>query len=530
MSPSTAIILWLTLLLTLLWGDPARRPGSLARWTPLIWLSIVASRLPSQWLGVGQIGQTTATAYEEGNSLDRTIYLILMLFAGTIVIRRSVSWRNVVARRLPLIALLAYALCSALWSDFPFVAFKRWFRDLGIYLTVLVIWTDPEPVEALRTVLRRLCFAFVPLSIVLNKYYPDIGRQYEFWSGTTHYVGATTSKNMLGLLCLVSGLYFVWDTFERLANRQGPRAKRIILVNTLFIGMTLWLLDLAESATAMACLAFGTAMLVLSRATVFRRWPALLMAPIPAALGLATLMSSLNIDLAAVIAPLLGRDPTLTDRTLIWNLVRGLQTSPILGAGYESFWMGSRLETIWQSSVGMINHAHNGYLQVYLNLGVIGVVLLTGVLLHMYRQISHQLKALTPIGSFACALWSVLLVYNITESAFLGGILWTSLLMTTSPLSDRSLDDQSTTRAPERKRVKLAARSTAHEPHHRGTPCLEAQNDHYAGRAGRQRCPQPVAAVSPIANGRSIWAPLSASPRRAVTGPVAAGITPSLQR
>src|ERR1700752_3181537 len=77
--PSAAIILWLVLLLILLRWDPARDRGSPARLIPLIWLSIAATRLPSQWLfGIEQI---SSAAYEEGNSLDRTVYLGLMVIA-----------------------------------------------------------------------------------------------------------------------------------------------------------------------------------------------------------------------------------------------------------------------------------------------------------------------------------------------------------------------------------------------------------------------------------------------------------------
>ena len=66
---------------------------------------------------------------------------------------------------------LLFALLSVLWSDFPLVALKRWFRDLGNYLVILVVLSDPRPLEAVRALLRRLCYLLIPLSILLVKYY-----------------------------------------------------------------------------------------------------------------------------------------------------------------------------------------------------------------------------------------------------------------------------------------------------------------------------------------------------------------------
>src|SRR5208283_1428500 len=97
---------------------------------------------------------------------------------------------------------------------------KRWFCYFGTYLVILVVLTDRSPLEAIRTVLRRLAYILVPLSIVLDKYFIQLSRQYNVWTGAFTYVGATTSKNMLGLLCLVSGLYFLWDIFARWPHRR----------------------------------------------------------------------------------------------------------------------------------------------------------------------------------------------------------------------------------------------------------------------------------------------------------------------
>lgn len=434
MPPSLALFLWLILLLVLLRFDPAKNLGtSRALWVPLIWIFILGSRLPSQWLG-GSLG-TAAQALEEGNPLDRSIFSVLILLTIGILMSRSFNWGKFFARNFVLMAFLFFALVSVLWSDFPFVSFKRWSRDLGNYLVVLVVVSDPRPIEAVHTLMRRFCYLLIPLSIVIIKYYSYLGKQYDAWTGANTFVGATTSKNMLGALCLISGILFFWDTMTRWSHRKDWRAKKIIVLNVVFIAMTLWLLNLANSATSRVCLVIGCLVI----AAVHSRWaklhPRLLKVLIPACVCLyLTLAFGFNIN--EKLASQVGRDPTLTDRTLIWKTVLSMHTNPLVGTGYESFWLGPRLERVWQA-VGRINEAHNGYVEVYLNLGVVGIFLLAGFLIVSYRNICRQLTTRSDLASFNLAMWTIMIFYNMTEAAFKGGLLWLAFLIGAIAIPER---------------------------------------------------------------------------------------------
>lgn len=424
MPPIVALLLWLILLLALFWLDPAKVPGtSTALWVAVIWISIVGSKLPSQWLEF----RAGATALEEGNPLDRSIDLFLILLAIVILTSRRFNWVDFFSRNLALTAFVSFGLISVLWSDFPFVAFKRWFRDLENYFVILVVLSDPQPLEAVRSVLRRVAYLLISLSVVLVKYYPGIAKQYDAWTGTASFVGATTSKNMLGALCLVSGLFFFWDTITRWKERKEKRARRILIVNYAFMGMTLWLLKLSNSATSRVCLVMGCLIILAARSKMFQRHPLLLKALIPSSF-IAYLILAFGFDLMGTFASQVGRDPTLTDRTLIWKTVLSLKTNPLVGTGYDSFWLGSRLQYVWGVLRG-INEAHNGYLEIYLNLGFIGVFLLCALLLSGYRNVSKRLASSTSLGVLTLALWAIVLFYNMTEAAFRDSLMWLALLL-----------------------------------------------------------------------------------------------------
>jgi len=421
-------LIWLILLLALLAFDPAKESGtSAAVWVPVIWMFFLASRLPSQWIG-GQVGQS-ATSLEEGSPLDRTVDLVLILLAIGILMSRSFNWGSFLSRNAALMAFLFFALVSVLWSDFPFVAFKRWFRDLGNYLVILVALSDPHPFGAVRTLLRRLGYLLIPLSILLIKYYTAMGRGYSVWTGAIETYGATTSKNMLGVACMIIGLFFFWDTVTRWADRKESRTRRIIFVNVAFIAMTLWLLNLSSSTTSRVCLGLGCLVIAAAHSKVFQRQPTLLKVLIPGGFCL-YLILAYGFGLNGAMAGAVGKDPTLTDRTKIWAFLLSMPINPLLGTGYESFWMGTRLQTFWlKSGLGKVNEAHNGYLEVYLNLGIIGLLLLGGFLIASYRTICSRLKPFSSLASFTLAVWTMMLFYSVTEAGFRSGLMWSAFLL-----------------------------------------------------------------------------------------------------
>lgn len=438
MPPFLALMIWLVCLVALLWFDPAKEPKtSPALLVPLIWMFFLSSRLPMQWLGIQ--GMTVdASAIEEGNPVDRTVLLVLILLAVGILISRSFKWSDFFVRNIALVTFISFALVSVLWSDFPLVSFKRWYRDLGNYFVVLVVLSDAQPLEAFGTLLRRLAYLLLPLSVLLVKYYPGIGRIYTVWEGAAMYVGATTSKNMLGAVCMVSGLYFFWDTLTRWPARKERQTKRVLLVNYAFIGMTIYLLNMANSATSRVCLAIGCIVIVAARSGWAKRHPGFFKFLVPAIFVLYVIIA-FGFDVNGQLAGAVGRDPTLTGRSDIWKLVLSMHTNPIVGVGYESFWLGSRLEPIWRI-YGPINESHNGYLEVYLNLGFVGGFLVVGILLSSYRNICKQLTAANGLASLNIAFWAIVLFYNMSEAAFKGGLMWVLLLLAGVAVPERAAD------------------------------------------------------------------------------------------
>ena len=434
--PSTvALVLWVILLVALLRYDPAKETGvSWAVWIAVLWMFIGQTRLPSQWLG--RTMGSVAEALEGGNSMDRVVLFGLILLSFVVLTRRSFQWGNFFSKNSFLSLLLLYGLASFMWSDYSGVALKRWIRDLGNYLAILVVLSEAQPVQAVGVFLRRLFYGLIPLSILMIKYYPYMAVHYGYWNGLAEYVGAATSKNTLGAACMLSGIFFFWDTATRWSERKEGRTRRILVVNIAFILMSYWLLELSSSATSQVCFMMGCAV-ILIHSMWGKHHPALLKWGIPA-FFLGYVVLGLGLGLNDMVTSKLGRDATYTGRTNIWNAVLSVEINPLLGTGYDSFWLGPRLYHVW-SIAGPVNQAHNGYLEFYLNLGIVGLFLLTGLMISCYRAICRQLSEPRGLASLALALWTLALFYNMTEASFKPTFMCLSFLWGAMVIPERSL-------------------------------------------------------------------------------------------
>jgi O-antigen ligase len=361
---------------------------------------------------------------EDGSPIDAVFFGVLILAGLVVLRRRQTSPFHLLRSNVWLAVFLAYCFLAITWSDFPFVAFKRWIKILGHPIMASIILTESDPQEAVRRTLKRTGYMLIPPSILVIKYYPQVGRGFDAWTGAAVNNGISNNKNELGYVCLLFGLSFFWNllTARRL---KGTVRKRLyeMVVSIGFLSMIWWLFAMAHSATSLACLLVGAAtMVVLGTPLVSKRF-------IGTYLLVAALLfggAEVSFGVYARVVELFGRDPTLTDRTQVWQDVLEMDNSPILGFGFESFWLGPRLEKLWAKWWWHPNEAHNGYLETYLNLGWVGVLILAGVLVASFRKSRRELLRNLDFGRFRLALLLAIVAYNYTEATFKAvHLLWT---------------------------------------------------------------------------------------------------------
>ena len=415
MPPIIAAAVYVGFIVWLFRRDFRERPNvTSALWVPFFWAVFGGTRFLSDWLGIFGM-HAGAVAVEEGSPVDALVFFFLIAAGVRILYHRRVNLSEFVRHNRWVSIYLGYCLLSIVWSDYSFIALKRWIKLFGQPVMVLVLLTEPDPLEAVVRMLKWLAYLVVPISFLFIKYFPDLGRAFDTWSGMPVNTGITTNKNILGCDCFILDFFFIWH-FLRVRQREKGLARRNELALCLFfIGTISWLLYLAHSSTSLGSLVLAVAILWFLglKFVDVRRLGVYVVTGLTIAAA-----AELFFGIHNYLFQALGRDSTLTDRTIIWQILLHWDVNPVFGAGFESFWLGDRPALVSKQFSFILNEAHNGYLETYIQLGLLGGVLLLGMLLATYFKSQRTLLLNFNFGRFRLAFLAAFIVYNWTEAAF----------------------------------------------------------------------------------------------------------------
>jgi exopolysaccharide production protein ExoQ len=420
----------------------AAKPGKPSRWiwVPFIWLFFASTRTMSTWLLWERQGRSSQ-ADSSGSLIDQVLMTLLIVLGLYVLSSRAEKTKKILAKNKWVVGLFVYMGLSVIWSNFPGISLRRDIRSTGALVMVLVVLTEREPLEAIRTLLRWVFLIHISLSVWTIKFVRNIGVVYN-WSGLEEqWIGLSTDKNSLGQVAMCSGLFWLWQIIQ-----DWPKKK--LTLSLLVLGMSLWLLrgskNIHSSTAILGFVVCATMLLGLQllrkRA---RRAKRIILTTIIVAVLLAPLVyfvfNAFNSTPAQAVLQASGRNMTLTDRTLLWaDLMNNAAKNPILGVGIGAFWVGtigydvyplpnwSRKTPQWRPEEG-----HNGFLDVYVELGVVGLVLLVIVIGMGVAGALNDLKSDFQLGILRLTLMLAILMNNIAETSFLKGThdLWFLFLL-----------------------------------------------------------------------------------------------------
>lgn len=418
MPASLATLVFVLFIAGLFWLDRDRdgeARTSPALWLPIAWMFIGSSRMVSQWLGIEPVGIMDQTV--EGSPFDRLLLTVMLAGGWMILASRAERVGALLRNNTVLVVFFLYCIVSVLWSDFPFVALKRLTKGVGNLTMVLIILSEPDPLAAMKRFLTWSGFLLVPISVLLIKYYPALGRMYNRWTWENVFTGVSTDKNGLGGICLLIGLTSLWNIIEARRQARGDSLwRRPLIAHVVVLAMVLWLFGKADSSTAVACFLLGAAVILTTTHFVGR--DPIHVHVLVAAIAGAVLLCVLFPNGYSYVVEALGRNTTLTGRTDIWGDLFHMDVNPWLGRGFESFWLGDRAEYFARKYYFHPNQAHNGYLEMYVNLGLIGVGFLVLLIVTGYRRIAGAYHSNVRFNTLRLALFVAAVVYNMTEATF----------------------------------------------------------------------------------------------------------------
>ena len=414
MPPIVALILCTIFVLWLLRLDRKCSPDcSIALWLPAIWVLLIASKPLGVWL------LRYRSAGETGSPFDRNFITTLLIIGIIVLMKRRFSFSQAIKDNIWLIFLVVYLFISTVWSSMFSISVTRFIRETPVVIMAFIILSEHNPREAMLSVLRRTTYILIPFSVLLIKYFPEYGVQYSRWSGEISWIGVTMQKNGLGRLCLIAVFFLFWSIIKRRKEHHIAAVKYQTAIEIFLIIVAFYLLKGpsigAMSATAVTSLTVGlTVFLGLLFMNKIKFYPSVntLMAIITAVIifGVFTVFSSGTT--VGSFTTNIGRDATLTGRTEVWqNLLPVAMKHPILGHGFGGFWTAESRDFF------MISEAHSGYLDVLLEIGFVGLILVTLFLLSSCRKAQQMLKD----NFYWASLWICFLImaviHNISESS-----------------------------------------------------------------------------------------------------------------
>jgi len=312
------------------------------------------------------------------------------------------------------LGLAALTVASTLWSQFPLYTARRSVPFalagvFGLYLAMrFPVWRQ---LRILRVTMVALALGTVLMALAFPKLGLDASAGHNFdWQGVF------TQKNTCGRMMVLATAILLAEW--RFSWQRIAMAGLFLAVLAMSGSRSAWLVE-------GAVIALWGVLRLLARVDAQTR--------VITALGaglMATVVTVAGYFSLPALALMLGRDTTLSGRILIWKQVGiFIFQKPWLGWGYDAFWRGARGEAfrVVAAVHFMVFHAHNGFLEIWLELGLAGLTLFALSYCRAWRRLWPMLRA----GEVDCAMWMVfvlalILLYDLDENTLLtyNGLFW----------------------------------------------------------------------------------------------------------
>lgn len=340
------------------------------------------------------------------NPVNQVVYSAIFLLALISVIpnyKNLFAWLN---REKFIVFFLLWCGITIIWAIDPFVAFKRYFQYITtslVFISVLLNYNNEKII--LKSLLIVLSLYLIVSLIVVLTVPQASDPEFSAWRGLH------PQKNNLGQTASLNIIFFS----VMLLHSKSIKEK-IVLIFFLIVALIL-LVGAFSMTNILLVTAFGIYYTLIKVNKIFE----------PLGLGkkaLFILFIFVSLTLISIILfgsglinkffELIGKDPTLTGRTDIWYLVLSETKNNLLtGVGFQSFWIPEHLSKIILFQYWIPNQSHNGYVDIILETGIIGLLLFVIAVTSIIKKLNIKNNI----------MWVMFIIYalllNISESTLI---------------------------------------------------------------------------------------------------------------
>uniref|UniRef100_A0A832DGK9 O-antigen ligase family protein n=1 Tax=Ignavibacterium album TaxID=591197 RepID=A0A832DGK9_9BACT len=341
------------------------------------------------------------------NIINQILYLTIFVlaFLSAIPIRNKIF--SVIIKEKWLSIFLLWAGMTIFWSSFPDVSFKRYFQVLTFYLTIISFLIYFPSITSLIKLIKPIIYSYILLTILVVISIPDAkDPAFGTWRGLTSH------KNSLGQIGVILTIFnLIFFTSEENLNKK--------VISFIFFLFSIIITVGAVSSTSITSL-----FILLTISSIFY-----VKKKIFEPIGLSYFLSFFLIitglisivllftfipNLTDYIEGIFGKDDAFYDRGKLWKfMLWEISGHPLWGCGFQGFWVieSPKIQMLYRTFIWLPIQAHNGYLDIINEIGIIGLLLFLVVIIN-YLVISYKK------GRIELWVWFLInpLIISLTES------------------------------------------------------------------------------------------------------------------
>ncbi|MCH7770916.1 MAG: O-antigen ligase family protein [Bacteroidetes bacterium] len=342
------------------------------------------------------------------NVTNQIVFGSLFICSIFLLILKRRELRELIGKEKFFTIFLIWCLVTILWSNYAFVSFKRYIQYLTTVTVFLSVLLHVKDTKRILNVFKIILGGYLLVALLTILTIPGAKDRFGIWRGIAGH------KNTLGQTSLLALIFFA-----AIVNlKQSLKSKTVI---TFFIMIGLVLLFGSKSSTSIF-----TGLIIFTLSLTF------MLDVIFKPIGIRKTVSFLTLFIFVVLFVLIilavpgvlesiaggaGKDLTLTGRVDLWADI-WLETEKhlVFGAGFQGFWVitSVKVEQLFEIYPWLPTQAHNGYLDIINEVGIIGIILFSFILINYFTMLAKSKNKQIWKWFIVAAL-----IINFTESAFI---------------------------------------------------------------------------------------------------------------
>lgn len=365
-----------------------------------------------QEIGADEIGTS--------NVVNQILFITLFLMTTIAAIPVFNKIFSFIIKEKALIIFLIWALLTIAWSTNPLVSLKRWFQIFTIYWIIIVYFNYRPEIKNLIILIKPVIYVYILITIISVLFISGAkDPAFNAWRGL-----AATKNNLGQIGVILSVITFI------IYRSEFNKINRFLSLLFFFLSIIITLGTFSSTSyIALFIFLLGSVIFYMINKIFYEIGTGkfVFFTLVITALTLFIIIFYFDPRVTDILQSLFGKEGSFSDRGRLWTiLLLEIYNHPFLGCGFQGFWVvdSPKIQLLYNSFIWLPIQAHNGYLDMINEVGVIGLIFFFNII-YRYIKVAIKYKFLN--------LWAWFIILPLISS------IMESLLFRASDLNTRYL-------------------------------------------------------------------------------------------